>query len=222
MGTLYSALLEKCGYNPRNFQVNAWGPRDKVSEKFQIAHDESVKRFEAAGRQGEVDYVAMLVDSEDPVTGNIEKPCDHLNGRASDAFNCPSDVDEEQVFLMATCMEAWIVADRKALENYYKPDQKLSKKRPAKVINEASLPTLETLETQDRDEIQRKLKNATAHCSNKYEKNSVSFGVLGKLNHCTLMKYLCSFKRMLEILNRKLDSQHKPCSEGTDTTDDRH
>ena len=61
-------------------------------------------------------FVAMLIDSEDPVA-NGEKTWQHLKAR--DGWDKPDGAKDEQVLLMTTCMETWIVADRAALKVHY-------------------------------------------------------------------------------------------------------
>ncbi len=147
----FHALLEKCGYDPRSFQIIACGSRDETAKDFRKAHDEAIKQFRASGGKGLLAFVAMLVDSEDPVA-DITKPCAHLNARTVDKCNCPSDASDQQVFLMTTCMETWIVADRANLQKHYHPKQDGKQKRPkqGEVINEAHLPPLNGLEEHDQ------------------------------------------------------------------------
>lgn len=220
----FRILFEKCGYEPRSFQINACGGRDATAKDFKIAHDKALKQYKASHGAEDLAYIAMLVDSEDPVV-DITKPCAHLNARAVDKCDCPADANDDQVFLMTTCMETWIVADRAALQGHYHADQSGKVKRPKQdqVITKSMLPSLNGLEKQNRHEVHDKLENATAHCSNGFKKGARSFELLGKIDHCTLMKNLASFKRMIEILDLKLGGQHSPCpGEGVDTINDSH
>ncbi len=146
--------------------------------------------FKKAHQRLRDDYVAMLVDSEDPVD-DIEKPWDHLHKR--DRWSRPKGAVDEQALLMVTCMESWIVADCGALQSHYGAD-----------LQENALPTLHKLEERDRHAVQGALKHATRHCKNRYAKGKRSFEVLGKLNPDELRPHLPSFARCEKILQAKL------------------
>jgi hypothetical protein len=95
-------LLKACGFQGRMPRLVACGPRNVAFDRFK-------------GHQGG-GYVAILVDSEDPVV-NIEEPWAHLKKR--DNWSKPINATDEQVLLMTTCMETWIVSDQKALREHY-------------------------------------------------------------------------------------------------------
>jgi len=132
----------------------------------------------------------MLVDSEDPVA-DVERPWAHLKQR--DTWDKPESAEDEQVFLMATCMETWIVADPDGLKVHY-----------GKNFQQSALPALNNLESRGRDDVQDALTHATRNCQNAYRKGKRSFAVLGKLNPKELEENLPSFKRMTSILDRRL------------------
>lgn len=135
------------------------------------------------------DYVAMLVDSEDPIA-DVDKTWDHLKTR--DDWDWPLGAVDEQVLLMTTCMETWIVADRAALTGYYDHN-----------LQENALPPLHNLEDRDRHDVHHKLEHATRNCSNAYAKGKHSFEVLGELDPVAL-NALPSFSRMVRILRNRL------------------
>ena len=66
----FRKLLEKAGFAGRMPRLSACGGRDSAFGDFQTAH--------AKAKSGH--FVAMLVDSEDPVT-DVEKPWVHLKTR---------------------------------------------------------------------------------------------------------------------------------------------
>lgn len=105
----------------------------------------------------------------------------------------PDECEDDQVFLMTTCMETWIAADPDSLIRYY-----------GNCLRKSSLPSLHNIEQRNRHEIQNDLKNATLGCSNVYQKNKRSFEILGKLNPEILENNMVSFRRMKRILNEKL------------------
>jgi hypothetical protein len=142
----------------------------------------------ANARKG--DFVALWIDSEDPVA-DIEATWEHLKAR--DNWDRPNDATNEQVLFMTTCMETWIVADRATLAEHYGAE-----------LQESALPALHDLEGRARDAIQSALTNATRKRSNAYTKGKRSFEVLGQLDPATLSEYLPSFVRIRRILDASL------------------
>jgi len=138
----------------------------------------------------ESDFVAFWIDSEDPVA-DIETTWEHLQAR--DHWDRPNGASNEQVLLMTTCMETWIIADRATLAKHYGSD-----------LQASALPALHKLEERDRQAIQDALAHATRKCSNAYTKGKRSFDVLGQLDPATLSKYLPSFVRVRRILDASL------------------
>jgi hypothetical protein len=177
----FRKLLEKAGFGERGRAPHlvACGCRDEVFDHFKIAN----------GALHEGDYVAMLVDSEDPIA-TLDKTWEHL--RAHDNWHKPQTASDEQVLFMTTCMETWIVADRAALNAHY-----------GQGFQENSLLALVNLEGRNRHEVLKSLEDATRGCNKTYAKGKQSFEVLGKLSPETLMS-LPSFKRIRLILEQKL------------------
>lgn len=173
----FKRLFEQCGFQGRLPRVFPSGARNAAFEDFKN-HAESKDQ----------EFIALLVDSEDPVT-DIERPWDHLRRR--DGWAKPADSEDEQVMLMTTCMETWIVADRDTLRERYSRGG----------LNENALPPLTNLETRSRQDVQTRLGRATG---GRYIKGVESFKVLGDLNPDTLDQHLRSFKRARRILNRQL------------------
>ncbi|MBE2281982.1 MAG: DUF4276 family protein [Prosthecobacter sp.] len=174
-------LIGKLGFaaGKRMPRLSACGGRNAVFDHFKTAH--------AQRKQG--DYIAMLVDSEDPVADG-EKAWEHLKSR--DNWDKPAGADDEQVLLMTTCMETWIVADRAALKAHY-----------GHRFKENALPPLIDLEQRNRKEVHEKLTQASSDCSNAYAKGKRSFGVVGILNP-TALSSLPAFARMARVLKAKL------------------
>src|SRR5256885_1626746 len=98
----FHKLLRSCGFAGRMPRLVACGGRGAAYDRFKTKH-----RSAAAG-----EYVAMLIDSEEPMD-DIDKPWEHLAKHGPGKK--PQRAIDEQVLLMVTCMEAWIVADRTAL-----------------------------------------------------------------------------------------------------------
>lgn len=175
----FRQLLERCGFSGRMPRLVACGGRSAAYGDFKTAHESN-----------KVEYVAMLIDSEEPVS-NPEETWDHL--RNCDRWERPDGADDEQVLFMTTCMETWIVADRDTLRQHY-----------GSSLQESALPSLISLEQGNRQDIQEGLKRATRNCSNAYQKGKRSFEILGKLKPETMESYLPAFQRAKRILNEKL------------------
>ena len=177
----FRRLLEKCGFSGRMPRLKACGSRQR-------AYDNFVTLYE---RQPSPDYIALLIDSEDPVA-NINEPCQHLNRR--DGWQIPECARDDQVLLMVTCMETWIVADRQALNEHF-----------GNRLQTSALPPLNNLENRSRQDVQDRLEHATRYCPGPYTKGPKSFEVLGKLNPDVLEHHLPSFQRTRRILSDKLN-----------------
>jgi hypothetical protein len=178
----FRKIFEKAGLSGRMPRLSACGGRQSAFEDFKSAH---------AGRK-ESDFIAMLVDSEDPVK-NLEKTWGHLKSRAGDKWDKPAGAEDEQVLFMTTCMETWIVADRAVLREHY-----------GHKLHENALPALQNLEDRNRAEVHDKLVHASRDCPNAYSKGKRSFEVLAKLDPTVLKQYLPSFVRVERILRERL------------------
>jgi hypothetical protein len=176
----FTNLLNNAGFTGRMPRLFISGGRSDAFADFRAA----------LAQWGELGYVAMLIDSEEP-PADIEATWQHLY--ACDRWQRPDSAEDEQVLLMTTCMETWIVADRRALANHY-----------GARLQANALPPLIDLEKRTRDEIQDQLAHATRNCSAAYAKGKRSFVILGKLDPATLEGYLPSFRRMRRILGQRL------------------
>ena len=156
----------------------ACGGREAAFDDFCTAHRG------AAGH-----FVAMLVDSEEPVADG-ERPWAHLHAR--DQWEKPHGAVDEQALLMITCMEAWIACDRSAL-----------RERFGEQFQATALPALRGLESTGRADLLRGLEHATRHCQVRYEKSRVSFEILGLVSP-DVLSALPGFARVLRILEERL------------------
>ncbi len=175
----FRKLLNKSGFAGRAPRIVACGSRDAAFDAFKTAHE-----------QGGLAYVALWVDSEDPVD-DVDQTWKHLKQR--DRWERPAGASDDQVFLMTTCMETWIAADRAALNRLYK-----------NCLQEAALPALTNLERRPRHTVQDSLMQATRACSNAYAKNKHSFEALGNAGPAILKAQLPAFARMVRVLKVKL------------------
>lgn len=176
----FRRLLESCGFAGRMPHLVACGGRGAAFDDFSTAHANAAA----------VDFVALLVDSEVPVA-DVEETWAHV--KQHDGWDKPDGADDEQLLLMATCMESWIVSDRKALRSHY-----------GSCLQPSALPALNHLESRAPEVIQDALAHATRTCKNAYTKGRRSFEVLAKLEPAVLQKHLPSFARFERVLDRKL------------------
>ena len=179
----FSKLLDKMGFEGRKPRLKACGGRQSVYDDFCIAH--------AADK---ADFVAMWIDSEDPVA-DITATWSHLQSVTTvPQWGKPLNAKDNQVLFMTTCMETWILADRATLRSHY-----------GSKLNENSLLSVVNLENRPRHEVQNAITQATRHCKNAFEKGEKSYAVFEKLNPEAL-RALPSFVRVAKILNDELKS----------------
>lgn len=176
----FRLLLERSGFKGKMPRLVASGGRSQAFSDFKTAHSDTKNQF-----------VAMLIDSEEPFDPERQNPWQHLESR--DNWDQPDEAADEQVLFMATCMETWVLADRPTLRRYYRH-----------LLQENALPSLVNLENRARQEVQTSLETATRACSNAYKKGKRSFEVLGQLNPEELERHLPNFRRIVDILNRRL------------------
>jgi hypothetical protein len=172
-------LLRRMGFSGRLPRIIAGGGRLRTFDKFKTALSDNNS-----------DYIAMLIDSEDPVADN-EQTWAHLKKR--DNWDKPAPATDDQVLFMTTCMETWIVADRETLRKHY-----------GSKLHENALPSAHKLEERNRHTVQDNLVSATKDCQNAYQKGTRSFEILAKINPAVLDENLPSFQRIKRILNQKL------------------
>ena len=176
----FTELLRRCGFQGRMPRLVACGGRNNAYDRFCTAHQQT------AGS----DWVALLIDSEDPVA-NIEATWAHLKGR--DRWEQPVGATDEQVLLMTTSMETWIIADHAALRARYSAD-----------LQAKELPALEGLESRPRQDVLRALSQATRNSRHPFRKGNESFQVLLLLDPAELARHLPSFARARRILDKNL------------------
>ncbi len=178
----FRKLLEKSNFTNHLPRIIPCGSRNEAYDNFKTAF-----------RQGNLAYVALLVDSEDPVADG-EKPWEHLKTR--DNWERPVGATDDQVFLMTTCMETWIIADQDGLKRFFE--------RHKPCLRTAGLPSAVNLETKLRHPVQDALVTATQDCANAYAKNKRSFEALANVDPAVLRQLLPAFARLERILKDNL------------------
>ena len=178
----FNALFKKAGFADQMPGTFAGGGRESTFDAFKTA---------VAAGESDV-YPMLLVDSEDPV--NAATAWEHLRSREK-TWELPAGVTDEQIQLMVTCMETWIIADRAALIRAFGPKLQTSALRPEN-----------DLETRLREDVQDALAHATRECGRDkvYSKGRRSFQVLAQLNPAVLKPRLKHFRRLIETLDRLL------------------
>lgn len=178
----FSLLLQKAVPAAKKPKIVVGGSRGEAFKMF--------KRVIADPNRSKSDFVALLIDSEDPLT-DLNDTWEHLRLRQGDQWPKPDRCSDQQVLFMATCMESWIAADRDLLQSRFKNELQVN-----------ALPSLVNLEQHDRHDLLAALKHATRNCSSPYAKGTLSFTLLAELNPEELAKHLPSFVRMQRILKQ--------------------
>ena len=176
----FRKLLERCGLSGRMPGLVASGSRNTAFDHFNTSHSNT------SGPE----FVALLIDSEVSVS-DIEETWEHL--RRTDGWRKPRGATDDQVLLMTTCMETWIVADQAALSEHF-----------GQGLRPNALPSATNLESRSTGDVQNGLENATRDCAAPYTKGPRSYEVVGKLNPDTLESSLPSFGRARRILDNRL------------------
>ncbi len=164
----FSEFLKKAGCAGRMPRIVACGSREDAFGAFSTA----MKKGESA---------MLLVDSESPVADDCRqgemdnwRPWRHLGERLGDHWEKPTEATESDCHLMVQCMEAWFLADRNTLHDFF-----------GHGFHEQSLPGAEkTVESISKQEIFPALARATKNCKTKapYGKGEHSFKLLARVS----------------------------------------
>jgi hypothetical protein len=180
----FAQLLERAGFKGRMPRIVACGSRRSAFDQFC-----------AAVNDGSPDELAiLLVDAEGPVTS--ASPWAHVAQRAGDKWAKPASATDEQLHLMVQCMEAWFLADRKALERFF-----------GNGFKEGALPAVTAaLESVPKSELFDRLKQATRETKTKgaYGKSQHSFKVLATLDPNQVRKASPWAERFFVMLDQML------------------
>lgn len=183
----FGALLERAGFAGRMPRIVACGGRGRAFDHFKTKAREL--------RDGEA--AILLVDSEDPVK-DPSRPWAHVAARIGDEWERPDGATDDSIHFMATCMETWIVADRKALQERYGKD-----------LRERHLPEANAaLERRRRQEVLKALFDATggAERERAYAKGKKSFELLAQVDPAAL-RILPHYRRFETALGTLLQAR---------------
>lgn len=183
----FSKFFEKAGFKGRMPRVVACGSRYAAYSDFCTA----VRT--ASGDE----LPLLLVDSEAPVqpqhqqAGNFD-PWGHLQDRAG--WRKPENTKDEQAHLMVQCMEAWFLADRQCLQDFF-----------GNQFKAGGLPGNQNIEAIGKQKLFEALRNATRHTQKgEYGKGSHSFKILENINPELVFSASPWAKRLRDTLESKL------------------
>jgi hypothetical protein len=114
----------------------------------------------------------LLVDSEEVVPSGTG-PWEHVRMRAGDRWEKPHEATDTDLHFMATCMEAWIVADAKKLSAHYGVGCK-------------ALPQWPDVERVDKDALMAALDTATRGSRKGAYRKSHGWDLVGALDRATI------------------------------------
>ena len=148
------------------------------------------RRFsDAVKKAGRDEIIILLVDSEGQVKED-QSTWEYL--RDNDGWRTPAGADDNQAYLMVQAMEAWLMADRDALREYF-----------GQGFNENRLPGQSDPEQIPKNMLESSLKDASSRCCRQYAKGTVSFEILGRVDagkveeRCSHAKALFDYLRAL-------------------------
>lgn len=161
MSAFLKPLVDMARQRRSRWSLVPCGGRDLALEAFTDALTQEPEKFNV-----------LLVDSEAAVVG---LPRAHLRQR--DGWDLAA-AQEDQVHLMAQCMETWLVADPDALAEYYDQD-----------FNANALPRRINLEEEPKVQIYTALENATRQTQK---------GGYGKIKHASALLKVVSQEKAKE------------------------
>ena len=177
--TEWSRFFASAGLSGRLPKVVRCGDRARAFRRFS----------DAVRKAGGDEIIILLVDSEGPVKEG-QSTWEYL--RDNDGWRQPAGADDNRAHLMVQAMEAWLMADRNALREYF--DQG---------FNENRLPGQCDLEQIPQNRLESSLKDASSGCVRQYAKGTVSFEILGRVDaskvekRCTHAKAFFGYLRSL-------------------------
>jgi Domain of unknown function (DUF4276) len=147
--------------------------------------------FGSSLKQNRGDYNILLVDSEEAVAGG---PWQHLASRQGDGWQPPVGATPDQAHLMVQVMEAWFLADRKALADYY-----------GQGFTAGSLPDQRNVELISKRDVLSALKQASKNTKTKgeYHKTKHGFDLLELIDPVLVRAASVHADRLFVVLQRQ-------------------
>ena len=136
-------------------------------------------------------HAILLIDSEDGIA-ETDNPWEHV--AKLDNWSRPSSASDKSLHFMVQCMEAWFVADKEALRDYF-----------GARFNARNLPRRSDTEKIAKVDLHSALKKATRNCGKRrYDKGRHSFDVLERLDPRKVAAASPYAKRLLQTLDNLL------------------
>jgi hypothetical protein len=179
----FSEFIKKSGLKNQMPSIWACGSRAQALDLFKTA----LKKGQRA---------LLLVDSEFPVAErNKNLPWKHLEENETDYhWKAHAMATDNDCHLMVQCMESWFLADKKALQDFFK-----------KEFKESALPKSKEIESLDKDKIYQALASASKDTSKgKYSKGAHSFEILSMLDPQKVSDASPWAKRFLDELRSRM------------------
>ena len=175
----FSAFFRKTELAGQMPRVISCGARKQTYDRFRAALTKATND----------DFIVLLVDSERPV---MDAPWPHLKN--CDNWDKPPGATDDNAHLMVQCMEAWFMADKETLAEFFGTG-----------FNEGGLPARPDVEGIPKDDINSGLRMATRQCQPKgeYHKAQHSFAILGRLNPQKVIKASPYARRLVNTLRDK-------------------
>lgn len=161
---------------------------------------------------GNGEAAMLLVDSEAPMLASAQAgdatkredrdqwlPWLHLQQRKGDGWEKPAHSDDLQCHLMVQCMEAWLLADRNTLKQFF-----------GQGFKENALPAAtNSLERTGKQQIYTALATASRDCKTKsaYGKGEHSFKLLALTDPLKVIDASPWARRFIETLQTKMGSR---------------
>lgn len=184
----FSNFLEAAGFKGKMPRIVACGSRNDAFDSFCTAIGQGERAF-------------LLVDSEEAIAaahqeGKPEqwKPWAHLQQR--DNWNKPASATDLDCHLMVQCMEAWFLADRTNLQDFF-----------GQGFNGNSLPAKgNQIESVAKEQIYQGLFKATRTCKTKvrYGKGEHSFKLLALISPQQVTAASPWAKRFIDVIKEEM------------------
>lgn len=181
----FTLLLEAVGFKGRLPRIISCGGRHQAYDRFCTA----VQHLQ------EHDVAVLLVDSEAAVTES--SPWVHVKQRAGDGWDKPDGTSDDQLHFMVQCMEAWFLADRDVMREFYGSGYR----------ENALPPATAQIEDVSKTDLFSKLKAATRDTTAKgtYGKGKHSFKLLASLDPALVRKASPWAERFFSTLDTLLE-----------------
>ena len=177
----FGLFLEKTGLKGRMPRIIACGSRDRAYDKFCTAQEQASTD----------EFIVLLVDSEEGVEGD-SGPWAFLKRRDNN-WNRPDGTSDDNAHLMVQCMEAWFLADRDTLAQFFGDGFRAN-----------ALPNRSDVENIPKPALYNALRGATRDSrKGEYGKGQHSFNLLAQLNPQKVVAASPYAKRLVDTLLAK-------------------